>query len=276
MRAALADATRALEGAGIEGAGRDARVLLAFALDIPRDRVTLCLEDQLCAAAKSRLDDVIDRRIAREPVSKITGSREFWGRRFEVTADVLDPRPETESLIVAALQRPAATRLLDLGTGSGILAITLLSEWPGATGIATDLSPDALDVAARNANALAVADRLDLVRSDWFQNIRGKFDLIVSNPPYIAAVEMPALSPEVRDFDPEMALSDGADGLSAYREITTGAANHLQPGGCLMVEIGWTQGAQVADFFRAAGFSDVEILPDMGGRDRAVRGFLHG
>lgn len=271
-QAALIAATRALQAAGIEGAAGDARALLAAAMDVPRDRLTLYLGDDLDAAAAARFNAMIARRVARAPVAKIIGRRVFWGRSFEVTADVLDPRPETECLIAEALRGPAPARLLDLGTGSGIIAVTLLAEWPGARGVATDISAAALAVAGRNAAQHGVDTRLDLIASDWFSQVTGAFDLIVSNPPYIAADEMPDLSAEVRDHDPEGALSDGGDGLSAYRAIATRAGGHLRSGGRIALEIGWQQGAQVREILGAAGFAEVTVLPDLDGRDRVVIG----
>lgn len=152
------------------------------------------------------LNDAIARRIAREPVSKITGIRAFWNHDFAVTPDVLDPRPDTETLVEVALQTPFS-KVLDLGTGSGCIAITLLAERSDVMGVATDLSEAALAVAARNADAIGVADRLTLIRSDWFADVGGRFDLIVSNPPYISQAEMADLAPEVRDHDPTIALT---------------------------------------------------------------------
>jgi release factor glutamine methyltransferase len=272
LRAALLAAQKALAGAGIEGAGTDARVLVAEAAGVPRDRLTLHLGDEMDAATRARLDAMLARRLAREPVARILGRRSFWGRDFTVTADVLDPRPETESLIAAALDGPAPARLLDLGTGSGCIAVTLLAEWPGARGVATDISDAALTVAAGNAGRHGVAARLDLVRADWFDGVTGRFDLIVSNPPYIALSEMPGLAPEVRDHDPRGALSDGADGLGAYRAIARGMAAHLAPGGRVLAETGAAQGPQITALFAQAGLAEVRILPDLDGRDRVVGG----
>ncbi|EAQ25058.1 peptide chain release factor N(5)-glutamine methyltransferase [Roseovarius sp. 217] len=272
LREALLRAVRRLEAAGIEGAAGDARALLAGAVEIARDRLTLHLGDEVEPGAEARFEAMIARRMARAPVAKILGRRVFWGREFEVTADVLDPRPETECLIAEALAGPKPLTLLDLGTGSGILAVTLLAEWPGVRGVALDLSAEALDVAARNAARHGVRDRLSLCHSDWFAQITGAFDLIVSNPPYIGRDEMVGLMPEVRDHDPRMALTDEGDGLTAYRVIAGAAGAHLNPGGRLMVEIGWTQGAAVADLLRAAGFEAVAVLPDLEGRDRVVCG----
>jgi release factor glutamine methyltransferase len=272
LRAALLEAARQLDAAGIDGSAGDARALLAEAVGIARDRLTLHLGEDLEPGAAVRFAALIARRAAREPVAKILGRRVFWGREFEVTADVLDPRPETECLVAEALAGPKPLTLLDLGTGSGILAVTLLAEWPEVRGVATDLSEAALAVAARNAAQAGVTARLDVIRADWFAGVTGVFDLIVSNPPYIGVDEMAGLMPEVRAHDPRLALTDEADGLTAYRAIAGGAGAHLRPGGRLMVEIGWRQGAAVADLLRAAGFEAVAVLPDLEGRDRVVCG----
>ncbi len=273
--AALADAVRRLRAAGIDTPGTDARVLLAGALGIPRGRLTLALAEPLAPAAETRFAAMIAAREARRPVAQILGGRLFWDRWFNVTPDVLDPRPETETLVALALEAPFA-RFLDLGTGSGAIAVTLLAERPLASGTATDISQAALDVAARNADAHGVGARLRLLRSDWFAGVAGRFDLIVSNPPYIAAAEMPGLAPEVRDFEPYRALSDGGDGLSAYRAIAAGIGAHLAPGGRLLVEIGESQGAAVRRIFSAAGLDAAAIHADLDGRDRVVAARMPG
>lgn len=267
---ALALGVSRLRAGGIEGAARDAQLLLAHVLGVEVMRLSLERGEAVGASDMAAFEAALERRVAREPVSKIIGQRGFWGRDFIVTADVLDPRPETETLIAEALAGPAPARLLDLGTGTGILAVTLLAEWPEARGVATDLSQAALDVAARNAARHGVADRLTLVRSDWFAEVHGTFDLIVSNPPYISEAEMSGLAPEVRGHDPHMALTPGGDGLDPYRVIAAGAGDHLAPGGRLLVEIGSGQGADVQAIFAAAGLEDVRCHPDMDGRDRVV------
>lgn len=259
-----------LAAGGIDGAGREARLILSHVLDTPPDRMSLIACDPLSPAHLDKAQALTARRVAGTPMSHLLGYREFWGRRFAVTPDVLDPRPETETLIAAALEQPF-DRVLDLGTGSGCILLTLLAERPDARGAGGDLSAAALDVARGNATALGVADRAELIRSDWFAKVTGTFDLIVSNPPYIAADEMPALAPEL-SFEPRMALTDEGDGLSCYRAITAGAGAYLAPNGRLMLEIGWQQGAAVADLFRQAGLQDVQILPDLDGRDRVVLG----
>lgn len=272
VRAALAAAVRRLSEAGIEGAAGDARALLAEAMEVGRDRLTLHLGDEMGGGATARFEAMLARRGAREPVARILGRRAFWGRDFRITPDVLDPRPETECLIAEALAGPAPARLIDLGTGSGAIIVTLLAEWPGARGVASDISPAALAVAGENAARHGVAGRIDLVESDWFAGIEGRFDLIVSNPPYIARAEMEGLAPEVRGHDPRAALCDGGDGLLAYRALGAGVMAHLAPGGRVLVEIGARQGFAVADILVQAGLAGGRVLPDLDGRDRGGAG----
>ena len=242
--------------------------------DPQRDARLLWRHVQSAKDAEDVFLDLIERRAAREPMSHLLGYRDFFEHRFEVTGDVLDPRPETEALVAAALEQPFE-RVLDLGTGSGCILLSLLAKRTEAWGIGTDLSAAALNIARRNSEMLGVGERATFVQSNWFDTVQGSFDLIVSNPPYIAAVEMAALGPELA-FEPRVALTDDADGLTAYRAITAGAAAHLAPQGRLMVEIGWTQGVAVRDLFGAAGFDAVEILPDLDGRDRVVSGIWRG
>ena len=213
----------------------------------------------------------IAQRAKRMPLSHVLGYRDFYKSRFIVTSDVLDPRPDTETLIEAALQAPF-TRVLDLGTGSGRILLSLLAEQPTATGLGTDVSQAALDIAAQNAVALDLTARAAFAQSNWFGSVTGTFDLIVANPPYIAAAEMDDLQPEVRLFEPRGALTDEADGLSAYRIIAAQAQAHLDPGGRLIFEIGPSQGPAVAAMLENAGFCERQVIPDLDGRDRVVVG----
>ncbi|RFP87646.1 peptide chain release factor N(5)-glutamine methyltransferase [Rhodobacteraceae bacterium 63075] len=242
---------------------------MAAALEIAPGRLTLVSPEPLEAAAAAAFSGFITRRAGREPVSHILGTRQFYGRDFEVTANVLAPRGDTETLIAEALEEPFET-VLDLGTGSGAILVTLLAE-SAARGTGTDLSEAALAVAARNAERHGVAARCSFTVSDWFEALEGRFDLIVSNPPYIGAEEMEALAPELA-HEPRLALTDEGDGLGAYRAICAGAPDHLRPGGHLLVETGWQQGADVAELMRGAGFVSVRVIQDLGGRDRVVRG----
>jgi release factor glutamine methyltransferase len=263
-----------LEAAGVADPAGDARRIFDWAYARgaeagPQDR------DAPNAVTLAHLERAVTEREARRPVSQIIGRRSFWRHDFDVTGDVLDPRPDTETLVEQALAMPFS-RVLDLGTGTGCIVISLLAEYPKARGVAVDLSKAALRVAAANARRIGVADRLELLRSDWFDAVTGDFDLIVSNPPYIAEAEMADLAPEVRQWEPRMALTDEADGLTAYRIIATCAGAHLRPGGRLMVEIGPGQGAAVHDLFEMAGFEGVAVIPDLDGRDRVVWGRMPG
>ena len=266
---ALRRAVSLLRDAGIEDGSRDARVLLAHALGIGHDRLTLKLQDEMTGPQAALYDAALVARIARQPVAQITGRRLFWGLSFRVTRDVLDPRPETETLVVEALKVPFL-KVLDLGTGTGCILLSCLKGMPLARGLGTDISDAALQVAVGNTRDLGLEARTRFRKSDWFGQVTGAFDLIVSNPPYIAAEEMPALAPEVRDWEPHLALTPGGDGLDAYRTIARGAGARLLPGGRLLVEIGPTQGQAVAALFGAEGFAAIRILPDMDGRDRVV------
>ena len=270
-----ADALRAavprLREAGIDDAARDARALLAHAMGLTADRLTLHLQDDLRPEAETRFAAYIAARSTRQPVSQIIGERLFWGHSFHVSADVLDPRPETEILVQAALQQPFV-KMLDLGTGSGAILLSCLKDMPAASGHGVDLSSAALAVARRNAERLDLVKRTKFAVSDWFQNVTGRYDLIVSNPPYIAAHELPDLAPEVRLHEPMMALTPGGDGLDAYRTIAKGAMARLLPQGRILLEIGPTQGAQVVALLDAQGFVGLHLLADLDGRDRVVAG----
>jgi release factor glutamine methyltransferase len=264
VREALADATRRLAAAGIETPARDARRLMEHLAGGP-----VFGGDPLPdPAAWTRL---VAARAARRPVAQILGRRAFWTHEFEVNGDTLDPRPETEALVAAALEVPW-DRVLDLGTGTGCILLSLLAERPAAAGLGTDLSAPALAVARRNATRLGLDGRAAFAQADWLDGIDGPFDLIVSNPPYIAEAEMAALAPELRDWEPRMALTPGGDGLAAYRILARDAPARLSAGGHLMVEVGAAQGRAVAALLRGAGFGSVAIRPDLDGRDRIVSG----
>ena len=247
---------------------RDARRLLAHAVGLEPGALHR-LEDTLPAETWAAFEALVARRAGGEPLARVLGYRDFWRHRFHITPDVLDPRSDTETLVARALEVPWR-RVLDLGTGSGCILLSLLAERADAQGVGTDLSEAALDVARDNAAVLGATDRVRFMRADWWQGVAGRFDLIVSNPPYIAADEMADLSPEVRDHDPCLALSPGGDGLDPYRIIARGAGDAIEPGGTLMVEIGWKQGPAVTRLFSAAGLADVALHTDLEGRDRVV------
>ncbi len=265
----LAQAIRDLRDAGIADPARDARLLLASAMGVAADRLTLHLADTPTDAAVLQFARLILRRIAREPVSHLIGHRMFWGRAFRVTADVLDPRPETECLLAEALTQPFS-RVLDLGTGSGCIVLSLLADRSDATGIGSDASPAALEIARENARIIGLGARVDFVASHWFDGIDGTFDLIVSNPPYIGADEMADLAPEVLNWEPHAALTPGGDGLDAYRAITRQATSYLAPQGRLIMEIGPTQANAVMALCRGGGLIGAHVLQDMDGRDRVI------
>ncbi|GAA6196792.1 peptide chain release factor N(5)-glutamine methyltransferase [Pseudophaeobacter arcticus] len=266
---AMASAAARLRAAGVDDPARDARLLLAHAARIEASRVTLIAPEELDPDVAERYEQLIALRAVRVPVSHLLGEREFYGRRFKVSKDVLDPRPETETLIEVALAQPFE-RVLDLGLGSGCILVTLLAETPQATGLGVDLSEAACLQASANALLHRVEARIDIQQSDWFSNVSGSFDLIVSNPPYIALDEMADLSPEVREHEPDLALTDGGDGLAAYRALAAGVGAHLRPDGRLCLEIGPTQGPAVAAMLQQAGLTHIAILPDLDGRDRVV------
>lgn len=259
----------------------DARVLAAHALAVPRARL-LTLDAPPASDAQSRIAALLARRASGEPVAQLVGEREFWGRPFRVTSDVLIPRPETELLIERALafaHNAAAgnaepLRIVDLGTGSGAIAVTLALELPDAEVTATDLSPHALAVARANAQRLG-ADRVEFVQGHWYDALApdARFDLIVSNPPYIAADDTHLVQGDLR-FEPQCALTDGADGLRAIAAIAAGAAARLCPGGMLLVEHGWNQAHAVQQILVAAGLANPRSWPDLVGHARAASASL--
>ena len=210
-------------------------------------------------------------------MSRITGRREFYGRAFSIGPAALDPRPDTETLIEAALAHVEASggrgtplNLLDLGTGSGCILLTLLAELPQARGLGTDASREALALAALNAERLGLAQRASFVAADWLDGIDGRFDLIVSNPPYLASAEIAGLAAGVSAYDPQLALDGGPSGLDAYRRIAARAPHLLAAEGTVMVEIGASQAEAVAEIFGSAGLEFVRLCHDLGGRPRVI------
>ena len=269
LRALIARGKSALDHGGIPHAARDARLLAAHVCEIDPSRVTLHEMDDIVEDVITRFNDAITQRLNHRPVSRIIGARQFWGRTFQITDDVLDPRGDTETLIAEALKYPIQ-RILDLGTGSGILGITLAAERLDAFVVMTDISKAALVVAKSNAKRHRVEDRIEFIQSDWFDSVNGKFDLIISNPPYIGENELAGLEPDVIDYDPMIALTPGGDGLAPYRIIAGPSQNYLNENGRVIVEIGHSQGCDVKDLFLQAGFGGVQILQDLDGKDRAI------
>ncbi|MBY4891603.1 peptide chain release factor N(5)-glutamine methyltransferase [Rhodobacteraceae bacterium N5(2021)] len=258
------------EFAGAYEAGREAALVIEHLTGLSRAQQSLRGSDAF-EGDPARLEAILTARRTRQPLSQILGYAPFRDRLFRVTPDVLTPRADTETLLDAALAASPRS-FLDLGTGPGTLALTVLAELPDAQGVASDTSRAALDIAAVNADALGVAARVTLIESDWFDDIEGTFDLIISNPPYVDAATYATLAPEITRWEPRIALSPGGDGLDAYRIIIAGAPAHLRPGGHLMVEIGFDQAAAVSALFKEAGFQDISVLADLNGKSRVVGG----
>ncbi len=258
--------------AGSELSRSEARLLLAAALGLPIEALIAHPERAVDDATAHRFADLCARRVRGEPIAYLIGAKEFYGRSFTVSPAVLVPRPETELLVQLALQRlraKPAPRVLDLGTGSGCIAITLALECPAATVVAVDRSADALSVASANARRLGAA--VEFLLGDWYENLVGRFDLIVANPPYVAAAD--AHLAELR-HEPQHALVAGADGLADLRRIVTGAPARLTSGGSLAVEHGHDQAASLRELLAQAGFVDVETHRDLAGIERVCTGAL--
>jgi release factor glutamine methyltransferase len=263
--------------ASIEEPEVDARALLGHALHLDRAQLISHSDRILDAQEAATISAFAARRLKREPVSRIIGRREFWNVMLQLSPDVLDPRPETETVVEAALaavMRDALQmeklRILDIGTGSGALLLALLSELPNALGIGIDISAAALGVARANAERNGLAARCKFVACDVAAAVQGPFDLIVSNPPYVAHGDIASLAPEVRDYDPVLALDGGADGLDGYRAITAEARRLLAPGGRLIVELGMGQERAVRALFSKAGLTVAAAHDDLAGIPRAL------
>jgi len=273
---ALRRATADLHRAGIEGAGNDARRLLSAALGWSAAQILACPERPLNAAEIESFGRFMTRRLAREPVSRILSEREFYGRTFGISPATLDPRADSETLIDAVLalvamegwqRRPV--RILDVGTGSGCLLLTLLAELPAAFGVGTDVSVAALKVAAANAGRLGLALRAHWLCGDMLGPVRGPFHILISNPPYIPTRHIAAVEPEVRDHDPALALDGGEDGLHFFRRLIA-RADEVVSNGWLVFETGHDQADRVAALLAARGFGKVRVHRDVAGRRRCV------
>jgi len=271
---ALRQASRALDQAGVAEARREAGSLLSHVTGRDRTFLISHAEDQLNEEEAERFADAVARRAAGEPTQYITGTQDFFGRTFRVTPDVLIPRPETELLVEAALAvMPAKAFVCDVGTGSGCIAVTLLCERNDARAVAVDVSEAALEVARQNARELSVEDRIVLQLSDCFAALTpGKdlFDLVVSNPPYVSANMLPGLQREVRDHEPQIALSPGTDGLSVIRRLLTEASVFIRGNGHLLMEIGFDLGENVENLVDKTVWNLQKILPDLQGIPRIV------
>lgn len=263
----LLEGERRLKAASVVDARRDARTLTALALGRDRSFAYAHPEYVLSDDERARIEEFFRRREGREPLQHIRGTQEFYGLDFEVTPDVLIPRPETELLVERAIERlrdVEMPRFLDIGVGSGCISVSILHNLPSAAGVAVDISLAAAAVARRNAEAHGVADRLKSIESNLFERVPAdNFHLIASNPPYVPVNDLDALQPEVRDHDPRMALTDGGDGLSIIEAIVRGAPDFLLPGGDLLVEIGFGQAEDVLGRISPGVWERVEVLPDL-------------
>ena len=272
--AVLRDAARRLGAAGIAQPRLDARVLLGHVLGVGAETMVGYPERLVTAAQRAEFGRLVARRAAREPVSRLIGRREFWSLSFMVGPDSFDPRPETETLVEGVIaetgDRSAALSILDLGTGSGCILVTLLHEFEGATGLGIDASAGALKIAAANAGALGVLSRARFAIGDWGRDIDDRFDVIVSNPPYIAAADIDGLEPEVTRFDPPRALIGGGDGLAAFRVLIPDAARLLTPGGLLALEIAAGQAAAVDTLLRGHDLTPIGRRRDLAGIERCI------
>jgi release factor glutamine methyltransferase len=271
----LQQGQKQLRLAGIDTAELDARLLLQEATGWSHARLISAGEDAVTPAAISIYEQFLARRLGREPVSKIIGHREFWSLEFVVNKSVLDPRPDTETLVEAVLtsikNKSAPLTIVDLGTGSGCILVALMTELPNARGIAVDRSPDALAVAKQNAQHHAVADRIAFICASWGEALPDECcDIVVSNPPYIETDDLPGLSKEVLDHDPALALDGGDDGLTAYRQIAADLPRLLAPGGQAFLELGIGQGPDVSALLEGAGASQIRVTNDLAGIGRCI------
>lgn len=266
---------RRLEAAGVDSPVFDARLLLEAGAGVSRLDIVTDPRRELTEEQIANTHALADRRVAREPVAHITGRRHFWKQELRVSPDVLIPRPETELVVEAALEAlPFAepARMLDLGVGSGAILFAVLTDRPLATGLGVDLSADALEVAKANAALLGLGQRVDLRQGDWGAGLNERFDVIVSNPPYIATADIDGLQPEVARYEPRLALDGGADGLDAYRSLLPAIGPLLRPGGVFALEIGQGQDEAVLALAAAQGFEQLGARSDLAGIARVVTG----
>jgi release factor glutamine methyltransferase len=273
----LAESRDRLKAAGLDGAAVDARHLISGLLGLSLAGLMARGGEPVSPADAARIRAAVERRVAREPVYRILGEREFHGLTFTLSKETLEPRPDTETLVdclIPHVRRIAASkgscRLIDLGTGTGAICLALLAAVLDARGLGTDISEDALATARENAKRNGLAERFQSLRSDWFEAVEGRFDIIVSNPPYIRSNVVAELEPEVRYYDPAAALDGGNDGLDAYRAIALHAGRHLEPDGVIGLEIGFDQKQAVAALFETQGFCLLESSKDFGGNDRVL------
>lgn len=277
LAALLRDSRQRLAKAGVDDPGFEARLIVEHFSDTTQTKAITHPDCQVETQVTKQVAEAIERRFAGEPLYRILGYREFYGLKLTLSPETLEPRPDTETLVDLVLpevRRIAGAnghcRILDLGTGTGAIALALLSVVPQAEAVGTDISDDALETARRNADINFVPERFTALKSNWFQNVDGQFDVIVSNPPYIPTAELETLPREVREHDPRAALDGGPDGLAPYRLIAAQAQERLTREGLIAVETGYDQKAAVAAIFADEGYAALKAARDLGGRDRAM------
>ena len=274
VAAALGSAAAALRAAGIDAPRREARLLMQHALGLRPEALLASDHRPLDHAEARRLAAFVRRRAGREPLAYVTGVREFWSLEFAVDRSALVPRPETETVVEAALARaahlPPRPRLLDLGTGSGCLLVALLSELHGATGLGIDISAAAVSLARANAARHGLDGRASFVVADWGAPLAARFDVVVSNPPYVAAEALASLAPEIVSHEPQTALAGGADGYACYRRLAPQIARLLAPAGLAAIEVGAGMADEVASLFAAEGLTEIDRCRDLAGIDRCA------
>jgi len=264
---------------GFETAALDAKLLTGHGLGLDALALATRELEPVSVDGAASVAALVQRRMSGESVARIIGEKEFYGLAFRLNAATLEPRPDTELLVDLAIKAlPQGGRLLDLGTGTGCVPIAVLAHCPDASGLATDISSEALGMAETNARSNGVSERLALAQGDWFEALTAipstagdeRFDVITSNPPYIASATIETLAAEVRHFDPRLALDGGPDGLAPYRVIAAAAAHFLRPVGQVLVEIGYDQGESVSALFSRHGFAEVTVHKDLNGLDRVI------
>ena len=272
----LAQVSDRLQSAGIDTHRVDARNLMSIATGIPANHFLIQSDQSLTDDELQALESFVQRRLLGEPVSRIRGSREFWGLSFQLSPDTLDPRPDSETIVSTVLAHCAqqdiskAYSILDLGTGTGCLLLSLLSELQNAVGVGVDISENAVRTAQSNARRLELSDRSTFVVGDWASSLKNPFDIVVCNPPYIRKGNIEILSPEVRDFDPNLALDGGTDGLDCFRSLIPGIVNLLSHYGILVFEIGYDQEQAVSALLGKSRFRGIQGHQDLAGHVRCL------
>ena len=274
IRSILADMRNAFRAAGLDTPELDARLLVEAALGLDQTDLITKADQEITKTQETALEAMTLRRLQREPVSRILGTRSFWKSDFKISPATLDPRADSETLIEAVLKqadKTAPLRILDLGTGTGCLLLSLLQELPFATGSGIDISAEAIKIARQNAESLDLASRVNFMVISWNEMSEGAlFDIVISNPPYITLAEIETLEPEVRVYDPITALSGGADGLDCYRDIAALLPRLLKPDGLVFFEIGATQAESVKGIVGKAGLTMLHTITDLAGHDRCL------